>query len=70
MSEDTLQTRRIYYNNFASHLLNAYSPNVIQPGLPYRWSDADRRRCIDMVAACGDPDWSGDPALLIGSNRP
>ena len=28
-------SRRIYYNNFASHLLNAYSPNMLYPELPY-----------------------------------
>lgn len=45
--------RRIYYNNFAEHLLNAYNPNMTYPELPYRWSDADWRGCIDMVAAFG-----------------
>lgn len=45
--------RRIYYNNFAEHLLNAYNPNMTYPGLPYRWSDDDWRACMDMVAAFG-----------------
>jgi hypothetical protein len=45
--------RRIYYNNFAEHLLNAYNPNMTYPDLPYRWSDADWRACVDMVADFG-----------------
>ena len=45
--------RRIYYNNFASHLLNAYNPNMLYPGLPNRWSDEDWRRLIDMIAGFG-----------------
>jgi len=45
--------RRIYYNNFAAHLLNAYNPNMLHPGLPHRWSDDDWRGVIDMVAALG-----------------
>ena len=45
--------RRIYDNNFAEHLLNAYNPNMTYPGLPNRWSDDDWRACVDMVAACG-----------------
>ena len=45
--------RRIYYNNFAAHLLNAYNPNMLYPGLPGRWSDDDWRGCIDMVASFG-----------------
>ena len=32
--------RRIYYNNFAEHLQNAFNPNMFYPGLPNRWSDA------------------------------
>jgi hypothetical protein len=45
--------RRIYYNNFAEHLLNAYNPNMTYPALPHRWSDDDWRACIDMIAAFG-----------------
>jgi hypothetical protein len=45
--------RRIYYNNFGEHLLNAYNPNMSYPGLPYGWSDADWRACVDMLAAFG-----------------
>lgn len=44
---------RIYYNNFASHLLNAYNPNMYYPQLPWRWSDEDWCRCIDMIADFG-----------------
>ncbi len=40
----------MYYNNFASHLLCAYNPNMYHPGLPYRWSDEDWRRLVDMIA--------------------
>ncbi|MFA6290894.1 MAG: hypothetical protein WC637_03885 [Victivallales bacterium] len=46
-------SRRIYYNNFAEHLQNAYNPNMFYPGMPNRWSDADWRGCIDFIAACG-----------------
>ena len=45
--------RIIYYNNFASHLLCAYNPNMYYPELPYRWSDADWRRLVDMIASFG-----------------
>ncbi len=45
--------RRVYYNNFAAHLLNAYNPNMLYPDLPYRWSDADWRGLIEMIAAFG-----------------
>lgn len=44
---------RIYYNNFASHLLNAYNPNMLYPELAHRWSDADWFACIDMIAEFG-----------------
>lgn len=50
---DTFGSHRIYYNNFAAHLLNAYNPNMLYPGLPYRWTDEDWRACIDMVADFG-----------------
>ena len=36
---DLTPPRIIYYNNFASHLLCAYNPNMYYPELPYRWSD-------------------------------
>lgn len=45
--------RRIYYNNFAEHLLNVYNPNMFYPGLPNRWSDADWKNLIDMIAGFG-----------------
>ena len=45
--------RRIYYNNFAEHLLNAYNPNMTYPDLPHRWSDNDWRACVGMIAAFG-----------------
>ena len=50
-------SRRIYYNNFASHLLNAYSPNMLYPELPYTWSDADWQKLIDMIAGFGFNVW-------------
>lgn len=53
MNNINFGSRRIYYNNFASHLLNAYNPNMLYPGLPNRWSDDDWRNCIDMIAAFG-----------------
>jgi hypothetical protein len=45
--------RIIYYNNFASHLLCAYNPNMYYPSLPFRWSDDDWRGVIDMTAHFG-----------------
>jgi hypothetical protein len=45
--------RRIYYNNFAAHLLNAYNPNMLYLDLPHRWSDKDWRQLIDMIAGFG-----------------
>ncbi|TFG70784.1 MAG: hypothetical protein E4H27_05595 [Anaerolineales bacterium] len=50
-------SRRIYYNNFASHLLNAYSPNMLYPDLPYTWSDEDWHKLIDMIAGFGFNVW-------------
>ena len=44
---------RSCYVNFAEHLLNAFNPNVVHPGLPYRWSDADWCRFIDMIRGFG-----------------
>ena len=45
--------RIIHYNNFASHLLCAFNPNMYYPELPYRWSDEDWRRLVDMIANFG-----------------
>ncbi len=45
--------RIIYYNNFASHLLCAYNPNMYYPDLPYRWTDADWKALVDMIARFG-----------------
>jgi len=45
--------RRIYYNNCAAHLLNAYNPNMLYPHLPYRWDDREWHRLIDMIAGFG-----------------
>ena len=45
--------KRIYYNNFASHLLNAYNPNMLYPELKNRWSDDDWFRMMDMLADFG-----------------
>ncbi len=49
--------RRIYYDNFAAHLLNAYNPNMLFPGRPYAWSDEDWRRNLGMVASFGYNVW-------------
>ena len=43
---DLTPPRIIYYNNFASHLLCAFNPNMYYPELPYRWSDENWRRPI------------------------
>jgi hypothetical protein len=48
-----MHPRVIYYNNFASHLLNAYNPNMYHPGLPHRWSDEDWFGLVDMIASFG-----------------
>ncbi|OGV86672.1 MAG: hypothetical protein A2340_12850 [Lentisphaerae bacterium RIFOXYB12_FULL_60_10] len=45
--------RRICYNNFAGHLLNAYNPNFMRPELGGAWETADWRRWIDMLASFG-----------------
>ncbi len=52
-SESLYPQRRICYVNFAEHLLNAFDPNMIYPGLPNRWRDEDWYRFIDMLAAFG-----------------
>lgn len=52
-TNSTFGAHRIYYNNFAAHLLNAYNPNMFYPELPYRWSDQDWFRCMDMIADFG-----------------
>lgn len=46
-------SRRIYYNNFAGHLLNAYNPNMLYPGLPYQWTDENWAGLLKMVAGFG-----------------
>ncbi|HPC16155.1 MAG TPA: twin-arginine translocation signal domain-containing protein [Candidatus Hydrogenedentes bacterium] len=51
--QDMKPPRIIYYNNFASHLLCAFNPNMYYPDLPHRWSDDDWRRLIDMIARFG-----------------
>ncbi len=53
MSSHGFGARRIYYNNFAEHLQNAYNPNMFYPGLPNRWSDDEWFRLVDMLAAFG-----------------
>ncbi len=45
--------RRIFYNNFASHLLNSYNPNMLYPELENRWSDENWFRMMDMIADFG-----------------
>jgi hypothetical protein len=50
---DSFGSRRIYYNNFASHLLNAYNPNMLYPQLRHRWSNEQWTACIDMVSDFG-----------------
>jgi hypothetical protein len=50
---NTPPQRRICYINFASHLLNAFNPNMLHLGLPYRWTDADWFRFIDMIEGFG-----------------
>lgn len=52
-THQTFGQRRIYYDNFAAHLLNAYNPNMLYPDLPHRWSDEDWRHLIDMIADFG-----------------
>jgi hypothetical protein len=53
MAERDFGARRIYYNNFAGHLLNAYNPNMLHPGLPHRWTDVQWCSLVDMVADFG-----------------
>ena len=54
MNENNLfGSRRIIYNNFTEHLLNAYNPNMSYPGLPYAWSDEDWCSEIKMLAGFG-----------------
>ncbi|MBN1912598.1 MAG: hypothetical protein JW818_22950 [Pirellulales bacterium] len=50
---DGFGSTRIYYNNFAGHLLGSYNPNMLHPGLPGRYSDEDWFRTIDMIGAFG-----------------
>ena len=46
-------SRRIYYNNFAEHLLNSFNPNMTYLDKGNRWSDDDWRAMMNMVADCG-----------------
>jgi hypothetical protein len=55
--EKIFGSQRIYYNNFAAHLLNTYNPNMLYPDLLYRWSDKDWRNLIDMVHGFGFNVW-------------
>ena len=50
---DEFGTRRIYYNNFAAHLLNVYNPNMLYPGLPNTWTDDDWYKTLEMIKAFG-----------------
>lgn len=45
--------RRIYYNNFASHLLNSFNPNMLYPGLPHEWRIDEWHQMIDMIRGFG-----------------
>lgn len=45
--------RRIFYNNFAEHLLNRFNPNMTYPEKACRWSDSDWCGMMNMVADCG-----------------
>lgn len=51
--QNSFGARRTFYNNFASHLLNAYNPNMFHPALPYRWTDEEWFGLIDMIAGFG-----------------
>jgi hypothetical protein len=52
--DNTMNEKRIiYYNNFASHLLCAYNPNMYYPDLIYRWPDTDWMALVDMLAHFG-----------------
>ena len=42
---------RIYYHNFGEHLLNAYSVNMLHDVPFARWTRADWRRFLEMIAA-------------------
>ncbi len=44
--------RRICYLNFAEHLQNAFSPNLLFDSPVNRWSPTEWERFIDMVSAC------------------
>jgi hypothetical protein len=46
-------SRRIFYINFAEHLLNTYGPNLIHPGLPGGWQPRDWQGVFGMVAGFG-----------------
>ncbi len=41
VSDHKFWERRIYYNNFAELLLNAYNPSMTFSDLPHRGSDED-----------------------------
>ncbi len=43
--------RRVYYHNFGEHLLNAYSVNMLHDVPFARWTRADWRRFLEMLAA-------------------
>ena len=45
-------TRRIYYNNFAEHLLNSFNPNMTYPDKAHRWTDSDWQNMMNMIADC------------------
>jgi len=44
---------RSCYVNFAGHLLNAYNPNLIHPGLAHEWTRSDWIGFMDTIAAYG-----------------
>ncbi len=44
-------SRRTYYHNFGEHLLNVYSVNMLHDVPFARWTRADWRRFLEMLAA-------------------
>ena len=44
---------RSCYINFAEHLQNRWNPNLLYPGAPNQWSEADWKAFLTMIKAFG-----------------
>jgi hypothetical protein len=52
-NQNTCFNHRSFYVNFGEHLQNAWNVNLLYPGAPNQWSDADWNNFLTMIKAFG-----------------